>query len=339
MYESSQQGTKAATSGLWTDQLQPKKRHLDISNTKNEPGYSDNVHHVIEKVCIVKYTSLMPSSERGTEDQSFVLSLIENIYDGCYQRKIHPYVTICNTNDYTDILENIINDREDAIIVICYDMELSVFKAITEMDFKNIPVVFVGGDTTCERYNTVSVAEMEESYAAVKHLFDCGYREIGYIHSNLEQGNFIKRGIGFDNAIRDLGMRCAVRLSILPHVREAQKYVSNWLREKPPIPCAFFVDNDNSAFGAMNAFKEIGLRIPEDISIIGMDDLVFSSLSSPPLTTIHISRQQMAQSILDLLHWGTMQTAVHIACRGRLIIRESTRSFDWTSESGLITKY
>ena len=335
MFDSGIRETKA----IINTHLQTNKNDINGGNKKKEMDIPPIANPSIKKVCIVKYTCLFSFSDRGNEDQSFVLSLIENIYDGCYQRKIHPYVSICNNNDYIDIIQSIINDDVDAIIVICYDMELSVFKSITEMDFKDIPVVFVGGDTSCERYNTVSLAEMEESYAAVKYLYNCGYREIGYIHSNLVQQNFIKRGTGFDNAINDLDMRCSVRLSILPHVREAQKCVSSWLQGKPPIPRAFFVDNDNSAFGAMKAFKEIGLRIPDDISIVGMDDLVFSSLSSPPLTTIHISRRQMAQSVLDLLQWGPMQTAVHIACRGRLIIRESTRSFDWTSEPGLIIKY
>ena len=67
------------------------------------------------------------------------------------------------------------------------------------------------------------------------------------------------------------------------------------LKQKPKLPTAFFADNDMIALGAMKALQEMGYRIPEDVSIVGFDDLPFSEISNPPLTTLRVPKQEMGR--------------------------------------------
>ena len=75
----------------------------------------------------------------------------------------------------------------------------------------------------------------------------------------------------------------------------AYKDMKLYLEKKPQMPTAFFADNDMIALGAMKALQEMGYEIPKDISIIGFDDLPFSEISNPPLTTLRVPKQEMGR--------------------------------------------
>ena len=68
-----------------------------------------------------------------------------------------------------------------------------------------------------------------------------------------------------------------------------------YLQKKPKLPTAFFADNDMIALGAMKALQEMGYRIPEDVSIVGFDDLPFSEISWPALTTLRVPNKEMGR--------------------------------------------
>ena len=74
------------------------------------------------------------------------------------------------------------------------------------------------------------------------------------------------------------------------------------------LPTAFFADNDMIALGAMKAITDHGIKIPDDISIIGFDDLPFSAVSTPPLTTLRVPKQEMGKvavrRIMEILKSG-----------------------------------
>ena len=94
---------------------------------------------------------------------------------------------------------------------------------------------------------------------------------------------------------------------------------------------AAIADNDTVAIGAIKAIREAGYSIPEDISIVGFDDIPFSAVTMPALTTMRISRSQMGTLAVDLirkriknLDWPGM----HMHIGGKLIVRNSTRAVD-----------
>ena len=81
----------------------------------------------------------------------------------------------------------------------------------------------------------------------------------------------------------------------------AYEDMKQYLSKKAKLPTAFFSDNDMIALGAMKAMAEFGIRIPEDVSIVGFDDLTFSSISYPPLTTLRVPKQEMGRAVVRRL--------------------------------------
>jgi len=92
-------------------------------------------------------------------------------------------------------------------------------------------------------------------------------------------------------------------------------------------PTAVFAVSDKTAFGAMHAIREAGLRIPEDISVVGIDDVSESAYTHPPLTTVHIPRQEMGILAMRKLHRlmeGEREIPTKTLVYSRLVKREST---------------
>jgi DNA-binding LacI/PurR family transcriptional regulator len=94
-------------------------------------------------------------------------------------------------------------------------------------------------------------------------------------------------------------------------------------------PTAVIASNDLTAIGALGAIHETGLRVPEDISLIGFDDIAFAHLTNPPLTTVRLSRRQlatMAFAALDALSQGNKDSLDKLTIPTHLVMRNSTRA-------------
>jgi len=101
------------------------------------------------------------------------------------------------------------------------------------------------------------------------------------------------------------------------------------LLKLPRRPTAVIASNDLTAIGALGAIHEMGLRVPEDISLIGFDDIAFAHLTNPPLTTVVLSRKQLAATALaalDALMQGRRDSLANLTIPTHLVMRSSTRA-------------
>jgi LacI family transcriptional regulator len=99
------------------------------------------------------------------------------------------------------------------------------------------------------------------------------------------------------------------------------------LLDEPDPPTAIFAFNDNTAIGALRVARERGLRVPEDISVVGFDDSEQSAIVSPSLTTVRqplAEMGRMAVSLLLRLLEGQRLEALHVELKTRLVVRDST---------------
>ena len=125
----------------------------------------------------------------------------------------------------------------------------------------------------------------------------------GYLRSAYPIGNFDERADGFYKAIRVNGMSTAKSLvhRLTPSQEGAYADMKALLEAgEKPADC-YFADNDHIAIGAITALKEAGYRIPEDVAVVGFDDIPLCEYLDPPLTTIEVPRHIMAQTAVGRL--------------------------------------
>lgn len=190
------------------------------------------------------------------------------------------------------------------------------------------PLVVIDSDYPALPFCTVTMHNRDVAYTAVSRLFALGHAQVGHLRSSIPTGNFDARGVGYREALcaHDCAYDEALCFSLRPSVEGAYADMLSLLHGAPRMPTAFFADNDVIAAGAMRALTERGYAIPDDISIIGVDNTPLSPLCAPPLSSMQISRFTLGKcafrALLDQIRHPA-QEPVHIRIGAQLIERAS----------------
>lgn len=256
----------------------------------------------------------------------FVSSLIDAIEKECRLQNYNLVINAFNDNDKDDVFEMIKREPLDGIIMLGTEFDyvnLFYFKDIT------VPIVFLDNPMDFEKYDCVTMNNKESTYAAVKYLFDLGHKKIGYLYNTLPSNNCLHRRTSYENSIKQLGLHFDPSLIYqLPPIPSASyEHTSELLKKGITFPPALVANNDSIALGAIKAFREFGIAIPEDISIIGFDDISASAYSEPPLTTMRVNCKDMGIWAVRLLCNKIDypdSTVTKILINTDLIVRKST---------------
>jgi len=178
----------------------------------------------------------------------------------------------------------------------------------------------------------VDMSNEAAAFTAISHFVAHGHREIGFVKGDVEVANFRLREQGFVDAMRHFGLQVNAE-SIVPvdaTFDGAYRDMAKYLASGGKLPPALFISNDIMAYGAMKAMKEAGIRVPDDVSVIGFDDLPLSARMETPLTTISVSKRDMGRRAFDLLAAriaeGRDRPAEKVLIDGALIVRDSVRA-------------
>lgn len=158
---------------------------------------------------------------------------------------------------------------------------------------------------------SVVAANRQGAYEATHYLIQLGHRRIGFITGILEFGCARERLEGYKEALAEAGIAFDSALVKEGDFRQRTGFAcAQELLRLPDPPTAIFASNDLSAFGAMEAIKDAGLRIPDDISVLGFDDIPMASHVHPPLTTVRQPLFEMGYTathmLLTWLHEGNL---------------------------------
>lgn len=185
----------------------------------------------------------------------------------------------------------------------------------TEMDtedvqpFLELPFPLVLLDTYFETIscNCVLINNVQGAYLATMNLIRTYKAQPGYLQSSYQISNFAERSSGFYKAVRSCGMsaRKSIFHLLTPSIEGAYADMKELIRNGEELARSYFADNDLIAIGAMKAIKEAGYRIPEDIAVIGFDNLPYAAVFEPALSTINVAKQYMgaaaAQRLISLI--------------------------------------
>ncbi len=196
--------------------------------------------------------------------------------------------------DYEKNLNQLLSDNRSAIILLATEMSA---KEIEPFQKISLPIVVLDSWYENMAFNSVLINNTDSVCFAVKYLIEKGHRAIGYLKGSVRIQNFVYRQLGYQWAMLSSGLQPDPEYTFLltPTMDGAYCDMDRLLSENPKMPTAFFADNDILALGAMKALQDHGYHIPDDISLIGFDDLQFCSISSPALTTIHVFKQDMGK--------------------------------------------
>jgi DNA-binding LacI/PurR family transcriptional regulator len=162
---------------------------------------------------------------------------------------------------------------------------------------------------------------------AVQHLLKIGRRRIAILAGEMDNADAIDRMTGYKEMLQAAGIPTDEQLIGNGLFSREAGYLGmqELLRRNVPID-GLFAANDVVALGAIQAIQEAGLRVPEDISVIGFDDLPMAKNSEPSLTTINQPIAQKGETatslLLDLIE-GAVESPAHVTLSARLVVRDS----------------
>ena len=195
---------------------------------------------------------------------------------------------------------------------------------------RQVPLVLWAPTSPPTQAATVFFDSRQGMYDATRHLLDLGHRHIVYATSKASFTVPGHRIESFHRALNEAGV--PIRKDYLPapepSSREAvQAFTRQVLREKPR-PTAIMYQNDETALVGLHAILAMGLRVPEDVSVVGFDDVLMAQLTWPELTTVRQSSQALAHATFDLLmdqiQNPKRQEQPHLFLKTELIVRGST---------------
>jgi LacI family transcriptional regulator len=178
-------------------------------------------------------------------------------------------------------------------------------------------------------YPCIVANDARGGYLATRHLLDLGHRKIGCIIRAGDPTTSAERVDGYRAALAEKGLKLDERLIVGSEFGYAAgEEAARRLLKLRQRPTAVVAHNDIMAIGAMKAFSEAGLRVPEDVSLVGFDDIALASYVRPPLTTVSNPKHQMgraaAELLLRLLSREVAQWSAPSPLPVHLVVREST---------------
>ena len=238
-------------------------------------------------------------------DTPFFQQLTEGVAERAQELGYHLSVTVFYASqDAAEQLHSLRTLKSVGIVLLATEMRSHDMELFAGID---LPIVLLDNYFPSVRYDSVGIDNRYGAWNAVRYLIECGHIQLGYLHSSVEIRNFAERYDGYLYGCRSLpegvakdSSRRIVRVG--SSAETAAKDMRAYLATEPMLPSAFFADNDQIAAGCCRALLEEGIRIPQDISIIGFDDSSICTMMSPQLTTMGVHKKRMGGLAVSRLH-------------------------------------
>lgn len=203
-------------------------------------------------------------------------------------------------SDYEEQLNALLSDANGGIILLGTEMLEEDFVPFRKC---KCPLILLDGWSDKNAFDGVLINNLDSAVCAVNYLIGKGHRRIGYIRGSYRIKAFQSRERGYETALREGGIARNPDWTVTVGTKTelAYKDMIAWLEKNPSLPSAFFVDNDLIAYGVIRALTQKGVHVPKDVSIVGFDDLPYSAVSSPALTTIHVNGSTMGREAVNRL--------------------------------------
>ncbi|ARC93631.1 transcriptional repressor PurR [Vibrio coralliilyticus] len=237
-----------------------------------------------------------------TSTNPFFGEVVKGVERSCYQQGYN--LILCNTEGDNERMRESINTllqkRVDGLILMCSSLEgerIDVFEK-----YPDIPVVVMDWGPMLFTSDKIQDNSLRGGYIAAKHLIESGHKDIGCITGPLVKHQAQMRYEGYKRALIEADLEFNPNWIIESDFECEGGYDAfNKMHAKGPLPSSIFVCNDMMSMGVINAANEKGIRVPQDLSIIGYDDIQISKFMTPALTTIHQPKYRLGKAAVEAL--------------------------------------
>ncbi|HKE27146.1 MAG TPA: LacI family DNA-binding transcriptional regulator [Bryobacteraceae bacterium] len=283
---------------------------------------------------------------QGTRVVGILLSDIQNPYSaelaGSIQDELlqHNYSAFLCTTDRSIEREqaalNALFEHRVAGIIVATLATDEGNQALERVVKLGLPAVMVGRESRRLAVDRVTADQWQGAYEAVEHLIGLGHRRIGYVGASVLHAARLKRFQGFLDALRDRGLEAPPELIAGPENDSGPGYSTQQdgyegmskLLALPRRPTAVFARNDFTAMGAIAAARGAGVAIPDDLAIVGFDNVPMAAFTTPPLTTVDQPTveqgRRAAAMLLERIQGKAGDSPRRTSFPCRLIVRAST---------------
>jgi LacI family transcriptional regulator len=242
------------------------------------------------------------------------------------------YTTHRTASKEANYVANLATGMVDGLLLVLPRSPADFIGNLTQRNFPFVLIDHQGAGRDC---HAVGATNWQGAYNATEYLIKLGHKRIGFITGSMDLGCAVDRLDGYRSALRTYHIPEEPELIYEGTFFQPDGYAgASALLDLAVPPTAIFASNDVMAMGAMDAVRNLGLRVPDDISIVGFDDIPQASLIRPAMTTINQPLEKMGrvatQMLLDLLQHPDKE-ADRIELPTQLIVRDSCKPYELIS--------
>lgn len=274
--------------------------HVSMETRKRVLDAASKQHFVMKKTTSKRITYIIDKNY-FLHTSNFYNPLIDVIEEYAQQHGYQfQFVTIDNVDSFLSKLD--FDSVSGILMTSSYIEEL-----LPIIKMHSVPVVFVDSYLPLDDTSAVLVDNVCGILKAVKYLTDRGHSKIGYLEGDLDDIDCVERLTGYKRGLETAGLSVNDGYVIQSKLNLSSSYQAmiGFLRRTKSIPTAFIGVNDMVTIGGMQAAKDFGLTVPEQMSFIGFDDIGLSNEVTPRLTTVHVDVNSLGmlsvQRLVDLM--------------------------------------
>lgn len=261
-----------------------------IKRVATELGYFQSTTITRLRFLLLKRNGLI------IDNSPFFPAVIEGVERQAKEMGVETILTNLQLDDrsFPLRLRDMLHETGTAVMVLATELMEEDYNYFTEAQ---CPLIFLDSSSDVHHFDFVQINNEDAVAEACQYLLCKGHREIGYLRASFRIKAFVQRASSLNRSLKRAGLKLDPKhvVTVSTTTEGAYRDMLAHLEKRPPLPTAFLADDDVIALGAMRALQESGYRVPEDVSIVGFDDVPFGEISSPRLTTIHVYKQQLGE--------------------------------------------
>ncbi len=237
-------------------------------------------------------------------DNPYFSKVMKGVYDTCSELGYSPLLASSelSSEKESEMITALMSKKVDGLIISPLLIENANFNQLGNLINDNFPLVVLGG---IKNYltNSVDIDNIKAAYDAVSKLIELGHTRIAHFAGPAHSSHGQKRLEGYKQALfeNNLPINNDYILPVEPYITNGYKTGKELFLKKMELPTAVFCYNDLIAIGLINALLELGIKVPETVSVVGFDNIDFGEFLKIPLTTINMPAYEIGKAAANLL--------------------------------------